>query len=286
MTKELNFKQELTGCFGQPVSENPTQAMMEAAYRHHGLDWRYITMEVGPDDLADAVRGVKALGFRGFNCTIPHKVAIIEHLDGLGKSAEVMGAVNCVVMRDGKLIGENTDGKGFVKSMQKITDTKDKTVIIFGAGGAARAIGVELALGGATDITIVNRSVERGQAVVDMLNEKVEANAKFVQWDGVYDIPEGTDIVINATSIGLYPDVDARLDINTDTLTESMVVSDVVFNPPRTRLIRDAEAKGCTVINGLVMLVGQGTIGVEYWTGIDPDSKIMEDALANIFGVQ
>lgn len=285
MSKELNFKQELTGCFGKPVSENPTQAMMEAAYKHHGLDWRYITMEVDEDGLADAVRGVKALGFRGFNCTIPHKVAVIEHLDGLGKSAEVMGAVNCVVIRDGKLIGENTDGKGFVKSMQKFTDPNGKTVVIFGAGGAARAISVELALAGATDITIVNRTVERGQAVVDMLNEKVGANAKLVKWDGDYDIPENTDIVINATSIGLYPDVDARLAINTDTLTENMVVSDVVFNPPQTRLIRDAKAKGCTVITGLVMLVGQGTIGVEYWTGIDPDPKVMEDTLAKIFGV-
>ena len=118
-----------------------------------------------------------------------------------------------------------------------------------------------------------------------MLNEKVNANAKLVEWDGDYDIPEGTDIVINATSIGLYPDVNARLDINTDTLTENMVVSDVVFNPPQTRLIRDAEAKGCTVITGLVMLVGQGTIGVEYWTGIDLDPKVMEEALAAIFGV-
>ena len=178
-----------------------------------------------------------------------------------------------------------SESHGFVKSMQKITDPRGKTVVIFGAGGAARAISVELALAGATDITIVNRTVERGQAVVDMLNEKVNANAKLVEWDGDYDIPEGTDIVINATSIGLYPDVNARLAINTDTLTENMVVSDVVFNPPQTRLIRDAEAKGCTVITGLVMLVGQGTIGVEYWTGIDPDPKVMEEALAKIFGV-
>ncbi len=115
MPKVLNFKQELTACFGQPVSENPTQAMVEAAYRHHGLDWRYLTIEVAPDDLAAAVAGARSMGFRGFNCTIPHKIAVIEHLDGLGESAALMGAVNCAVRQDdGQWIGENTDGKGFV----------------------------------------------------------------------------------------------------------------------------------------------------------------------------
>lgn len=118
MTKVLNFKQELTGCFGQPVSENPTQAMIEAAYKHHGLDWRYLTIEVAPNHLGDAVKGARAMGFVGFNCTIPHKVAVIAHLDGLGESASVMGAVNCVVQRGEKLIGENTDGKGFLESLK------------------------------------------------------------------------------------------------------------------------------------------------------------------------
>lgn len=115
MAEELNFKQELVGLFGKPVSENPTQAMVEAAFDHHGLDWRYLTLEVDPADLADAVRGARAIGLKGFNCTIPHKIAVIEHLDGLGKSAETMGAVNCVVNRDGKLIGENVPEPGCIQ---------------------------------------------------------------------------------------------------------------------------------------------------------------------------
>lgn len=115
MSRALNFKQELTACFGQPVAENPMQVMMEAAYRHHGLDWRYLTIEVAPHSLRDTVRGGRAMGFRGFNCTIPHNVAVIEHLDGPGESAALMGAVNCVVRRGEKLIGENTDGKGLVR---------------------------------------------------------------------------------------------------------------------------------------------------------------------------
>ncbi|MEZ6147853.1 MAG: shikimate dehydrogenase [Planctomycetaceae bacterium] len=241
MSKALNFKQELTACFGQPVAENPTQVMMEAAYRHHGLDWRYLTIEVSPDNLAAAVEGAKAMGFRGFNCTIPHKVAVIQHLDGLGESASVMGAVNCVVRRDEQLIGENTDGKGFVKSLKELIDPQGTRVVIFGAGGAARAIGVEVALAGASQLTIVNRSQARGEELVKLLNDRVPAQADFVLWEGTFTVPEGTDIVINATSIGLFPDVEARLDLDVDTLTSDMVVADVIPNPPRTHLVRDAE---------------------------------------------
>lgn len=283
MAKCLNFKQELTACFGQPVAENPTQVMMEAAYRHHGLDWRYLTIEVSPDDLAAAVKGARAMGFRGFNCTIPHKVAVIEHLDGLGESASVMGAVNCVVRRGQQLIGENTDGKGFVKSLRELIDPQAKRVVIFGAGGAARAIGVEVALAGANRITIVNRSQPRGEELVNLLNDKVPAEANFVHWAGTFRIPAGTDIVINATSIGLFPDVDAQLDLDMDTLSSDMVVADVIPNPPRTHLVREAESRRCRVIDGLGMLVNQGVIGVEYWSGISPDPSVMRQALEAVF---
>ena len=284
MPAELNFQQQLTGCFGQPVSENPTQAMVEAAYRHHGLDWRYLTIEVAPDGLADAVAGAGAMGFVGFNCTIPHKVAVIQHLDGLGESAEVMGAVNCVVRRDNQWIGENTDGKGFVEGLQQLVDPTGKRVVIFGAGGAGRAISVEVALAGATEIIIVNRSVERGEELVALLNERVPAKSTFVPWEGDYAIPANTDIVVNATSIGLYPDVDARLELDVNTLTANMVVADVIPNPPKTRLVREATERGCAVIDGLGMLVNQGVIGIKYWSGIDPDPGVMRKALEDIFG--
>ena len=284
MNEPLNFKQELTGCFGKPVSENPTQAMIEAAYQHHGLDWRYLTIEVDEADLAAAVQGARAMGFVGFNCTIPHKVAVIQHLDGLGESAAVMGAVNCVVRRDDQLIGENTDGKGFVQSLRALTDPQDKEVVIFGAGGAARAISVEVALAGARHITIVNRSPERGQELVDLLTEHVPADATFVHWQTPYSVPSTTDVVINATSIGLFPDVDAQLDLDFDSLTSDMVVADVIPNPPKTHLVRTATERGCEVIDGLGMLVNQGVIGVEYWSGVSPDPQVMRAALEAIFG--
>lgn len=290
MPAELNFKQELTACFGQPVAENPTQVMMEAAYRHHGLDWRYLTIEVAPDDLQEAVRGARAMGFRGFNCTIPHKVAVIEHLDGLGESASLMGAVNCVVRRGNQLIGENTDGKGFVKSLRELVDPRGKHVVMFGAGGAARAIGVEVVLAGATKITLINRSAKRGEELAQLLADRVKVDVNFVRWDRAYQVPEGVDIVINATSIGLFPDIDARLDLDTSTLRPGMVVADVIPNPPKTHLVRDAQARGCKVIDGLGMLVNQGIIGVEYWTEattgrrVVPEAAVMRKALEDVFG--
>ncbi len=278
-----DFKQELTALFGSPVAENPTQAMVEAAYRHHGLDWRYLTLEVTPENLADAVRGARALGFRGFHCTLPHKIAVIAHLDGLGESAQLMGAVNCVVARAGKWIGENTDGKGFVQSLRELIDPRGKRCVIFGAGGAARAIAVEMALCGTQAMTIVNRDQDRGQALCRLLRERLKVDARFVAWQGDYRVEPDTDVVINATSIGLFPDVDARLALDVQSLLPNMIVADVIPNPPRTRLIREAESRGCRVLDGLGMLVNQGVIGIKLWTDVDVDAAVMRAELERIF---
>lgn len=292
MPRELNFKQELTGCFGFPVAENPTQAMVEPAYRSMGLDWRYLTLEVRPEDLAAAVAGARAFGFRGFNCTIPHKVAVIQHLDGLGESASLMGAVNCVVNREGKLIGENTDGKGFLATFRELADPAGKSLVVLGAGGAARAIGVEMALAGCSQITLVNRDETRGRALEALfrgkLREAVRAMGRdltvaYVPWQGDFRVPTGTEILVNATSIGLFPDVDARIPLAMDTVSAETIVADVIPNPPATRLVRNARQKRCRVIDGLAMLVGQGVIGVEYWTGRTPDAAVMRSALERVF---
>ena len=285
MSEPLNFLPNLTGSFAKPAAENPTVEMVEASYRHHGLHWRYINTEVGPDQLGAAVAGARAMGWAGFNCSLPNKVNVIQYIDGLGESAEVIGAVNCVVRRDNKLIGENTDGKGFLKSLQEVVNPVGKSLVIFGAGGAARAIGVEMAFAGAVNITVVNRSPERGEELVDLLNKKTPAEAKFEKWDGDYSVVEDNDVVINATSIGLYPNVDMRLALNLDSLTLDMVVADVIPNPPRTKLIKDAEARGCRVLDGLGMLVNQGITGIEYWTGVKVDGGVMRARLEELFGV-
>jgi shikimate dehydrogenase len=270
--------QEVVAVFGQPVAGNPTQYMMEKAFAQVGLDWRYLTLEIAPQGLADAVRGMRAMGFRGCNLTIPHKVEVIKYLDRTSEAATLMGAVNCVNRVGDELVGENTDGKGFVQSLRGLTDPQGKRVVILGAGGAARAITVEVALAGAAEITIVNRTDQRGQELADLLNQHVHVASRFVKWEGDYDVPPETEVLINATSIGLG-DGEARLPLSVATLEPDMVVADVIFNPPETRLIRDARQHGCKTLDGLGMLVNQAVIAFKIWSGKDADAEVMRDAL-------
>lgn len=284
MSTSLSFLHELVGSMSVGAAGNPTVTMIEAAFNHHGLPWRYVNMEVSPENLADAVRGARAMGFRGFNCSLPHKVTVIPHLDGLGESAALMGAVNCVVRRDDRLIGENTDGKGFLKSLETLIDPRGKNVVLFGAGGASRAIAVELGLAGVNSLTVVNRSAGRGAELLQILRDRMQLNARLDLWTGDYSLPAGTDVVINGTSIGLY-DGDARLALDVASLQPGMVVADVIFNPPLTRLLRDAQSRGCRILDGLGMIVNQGVIGVKYWTGTDPDPAVMRRAVEEALGL-
>lgn len=280
----MNFLHTLTGSFAQPAAENPTVAMVEAAYRHHGMVWRYVNAEVPPERLADAVRGARAMGWAGFNCSLPHKVTVIEHLDHLGSSAQIIGAVNTVVHQGGLLVGENTDGQGFVEALRPVCSIEGQRVVLFGAGGAARAVAVELALAGAAHITVVNRGRPRGQELADLINAKTPASGDYLHWLPAMPIPAGSGIVVNATSIGLHPHGDEQLDIDWATLRPGMVVADAIPNPPRTHLIRTAEAAGCTVLDGLGMLVNQGAIAIRLWSGVDVDRTVMRRALEDIFG--
>ena len=156
---------------------------------------------------------------------------------------------------------------------------------MLGAGGAARAIGVEVALAGLTHVIVVNRSSTRGQALAHLLNEKTPVNAEFVQWSTPYSVPAGIDVVVNATSVGLFPDVDAELNLNIESLDPRMIVADVIPNPLRTNLINDAERRGCTVIDGLGMLVNQGVISIKYWTGVDVEPDVMRDRVVTVLGL-
>ena len=203
----------------------------------------------------------------------------IEHLDGLSEAAELMGAVNCVNRVDHQLIGDNTDGKGFVQSLREHVDPSEKRVVILGAGGAARAIAVELGLtAGVSEITVVNRSENRGQELVDLLNERVNVKSSLVHLHGDYEIDAEADVFINATSIGLN-NASAKVPVDYESLRGELVVADVVFNPPRTSLLCEAESRGCTVVDGLGMLVNQGVIGFKIWSGVEPNAQVMREAL-------
>ena len=279
-----NFLSQLTGCFSIPADGNPTVLMVEAAYKAAGANIRYVNTEVTPENLSAAVAGARAMNWLGFNLSAPHKVTVMPMLDEIGQSASIIGAVNCVVNRSGKLIGENTDGKGFLQSFTEVVDPAGKTILIFGAGGAARAIAVELALVKAKQIIIVNRSSERGMDLVNNVKNQTGVQAHFLPWESNFSIPEGVDAVVNATTIGMDQYEGRVLDLNFDSITSNMVACDVIINPPNTDLLAQAAKRGAKTIDGLGMLVYQGVIGIKYWTGLDVDKDVMRKALQEIKG--
>lgn len=287
MPDAKSYKAELVGVFGHPVAENPTVVMQEAAFRELGLNWRYLNIEVLPEDLEAAIKGLRAMHFAGINCTIPHKVAVLEFLDEVMPEARVMGAVNTIWRSGDRLVGGNTDGKGFIQALRQDArlNPMGREALVFGAGGASRAITVELALSGATHITVVNRDASRGMELVALLNEATATEASFVHWHGPCAIPAGTDIVVNATSIGLYPKVSDKPEIDYDTITAQMTVCDVIPNPPRTPFLHEAEARGAKTLDGLGMLVYQGAIGFKIWTGQEAPVNAMRAALEREFGL-
>ena len=282
---DRTYKSELAGVFGHPVAENPTIVMLEAAFKEMNLDWRYLTIEVLPADLKDAVAGMRAMQMKGINLTIPHKIEVMKYLDTIASDAALIGAVNTVRNENGKLIGENTDGKGFLESIRKDAglDPAGKNYLIIGAGGAARAISVELALAGAKKITITNRTTDKGEELVQHLNRNTKVNAEFIPWKSSFFIPPSTDVLVNATSIGLYPAIHEKPNLDYDSIKQNMIVCDVIPNPPVTAFLEESSQKGARTLDGLGMLVYQGAIGFKMWTGEDAPVSVMKEDLSKEF---
>lgn len=279
-----NYRAEITGVFGDPVDGNPTGVMEEAAYAACGLNYRYLTLKVTPEDFPDAMKSIRALHMKGMNLTMPHKITVIPYLDELSEAARIIGAVNTIVVKDGKLYGENTDGKGFVQALQNAGESlSGKQITILGAGGAAKAIAVECALAGAGFITVINRTIERASELAKVIRSHTMAGAASMRWEASHQIPADTDILINATSIGLHPQCDQKPDIDYSTITNSMVVTDVVFNPARTLFLEEAAVRGAKTISGLGMLACQGALNFTLWTGTEAPLKIMEETLQKEF---
>jgi shikimate dehydrogenase len=284
---DISYKYELVGAFGHPIAENPTGVMQEAAFDALSLQWRYLLIEVHQGELEAAIHGIRAMNFQGINLTIPHKVEVLNYLDAVSEDARLMGAVNTVRREGERLIGENTDGKGFLRSLRTDAgvDPSGQRVVVLGAGGAARAITVELALAGAAHITVVNRTAQRGQTLVALLNQQTPVSADFLLWDTTYALPAHTQVLVNATSIGLYPHVGDEPDIDYETIQAGMVVCDVIPNPPHTLFLKQAEARGAHTLDGLGMLVYQGAIAFKMWTGLDAPVGVMRQALAKAFNL-
>jgi shikimate dehydrogenase len=281
--QEQNYLDNLVGVFGHPAAENPGVIVQEAAFRDLGLKrWHFLTIDVDPGKLGDAILGLKAMKFRGINCTIPHKIEVLKYIDKLAPSAKLIGAVNTIINDDGVLTGENTDGQGFMIALKDAgVDAKGKNVIVLGAGGAARAICVELALAGARRLTIVNIPKDRalGESLVGILERNTKVAVDYVPWADTFKIPAGSDILVNATSIGLYPNVDDKPNIDYGTIVKGMYVQDVIPNPAFTPFLREADKRGVRWQSGMRMLINQAALNITMWTGLRPDKDVMLKAL-------
>jgi shikimate dehydrogenase len=281
--REQNYLDNLVGVFGHPVAENPGVVIQEAAFADLGLErWHFLTIDVDPADLGDAIKGLKAFKMRGINCTIPHKIEVLKYLDHIAPSAKLIGAVNTIVNDGGKLTGENTDGKGFMIALENAgVDPKGQRVVVLGAGGAARAICVELALAGARKVTIVNipKDAALGEGLVKILRENTRVEVDYVPWVDRYRIPAGTDILVNATSIGLYPNVHEKPNIDYDSIGQGVYVQDVIPNPAFTPFLQEADRRGLRWQSGLQMLTNQAALNITMWTGKQPNKEVMQRAL-------
>ncbi len=289
MISKISASTQICGLIGDPVEHSLSPAMHNAAFKKTGLNFVYLPFKVTAKNLPGAITGLRSLNFRGLNVTIPHKVAVIPLLDELDPAAKRIGAINTIVNDNGHLKGYNTDAAGFLKSLSvKDINPTGKRVVILGAGGVSRAITFSLVEQGA-EITILNRSqkpewVEK-LAINTPLSSTNRVQVMELNDANLQSALKHTDILINATSVGMNPDVGKSL-VPQELFRPEMVVFDVIYNPEKTRLLADADKAGATTIGGLDMLVWQGALAFELWTGIKAPVEAMKKAAVNILSAQ
>ncbi|MEF7563388.1 shikimate dehydrogenase [Bacillus infantis] len=275
---------KLFAVIGDPIGHSMSPAMHNDLFAIYGLDACYVPLKVRREDLGDAVKGLRAIGVAGFNVTVPHKTEIMPFLDEIDQLAEAIGAVNTVLNKDGKLIGYNTDGEGYVRGLaSEVPDFSRKKILIAGAGGAAKAIYYTLAQKGVQAIDICNRTAAKAEALADKCPFPVRTDALGFQ-QAEEKLAE-YDIIIQTTPIGMLPDVNA-LPFGLYNLKAGAFVSDIIYNPLETKFLREAKNKGASIQNGLGMFVCQGALAFERWTGTFPDTDRMEAGVITQLGGQ
>ena len=283
----VDVNTKLVGLLGNPLGHSFSPAMHNKAFETLGLNYFYLPIEVTADDLPTVAAGIAKMNFAGYNITIPHKIRIMDCLDAIDPLAQAIGAVNTVVLEKGHATGYNTDGEGFVRSLEAESGmTVDgKRYFILGSGGAARAIAMTLAFKGAQKIFLCNRTEQKAHDLAVEINTKVSPCSEVVPRDPVRMAPavQKADVLINTTSIGMHPEED-RIPIESDLIPAGVIVSDIVYNPARTKLLQVAEAKGCKTVPGLGMLVYQGTEGFRKWTEAEPPVEVMFEVVRALKG--
>jgi shikimate dehydrogenase len=267
-----------------PAAGSPRQYMIEKAFVHHDLDWRYLTFEVGPESLLDAVKGLKSLGFRGGHCDEPHKNSIVALLDRTTELAAAVGTVNLFYREGEEFVGDNTEGKGLLRALQTALDPAGKKVLILGAGRIGRAAAWELAAAKVGAIALADRTESNALEAAKMLAEKFSVPVAAAPWGDAYVIPPETDILIHATTLSeaepaVMPAIDPA------GLRPEMLVVDVAPHHPRTPLLDAAAAQGCKTLDGLTVFIEQVAVSFQLWTGVNPDRTVLREAVEEYWEV-
>lgn len=277
---QISGRTQICGLIGAPVEHTMSPAMHNTAFRETGLDYLYVAFKVSKEQLGKAIEGMRALDIKGLNVTIPHKVAVMQFLDKLDPLAEKIGAVNTIVNDDGVLTGYNTDASGFLQSLlDKGIKPEGRNIVVLGAGGASRAISFILADSGA-NLTIFNRALELDWA--EELAARIsqtfgkEVKAMELNRENLTGTLEKVGILVNTTSVGMSPNIN-ETPVPSDLLRPDLTVFDIVYNPLKTRLTKEAEDAGAKTVSGIDMLVWQGAIAFEKWTGRKAPVKLMKE---------
>lgn len=282
--KEITGHTVLTGLLGSPVAHSISPMMHNEAFRQLDLDYVYLCFDVGTENLKTAVEGLKAIGVRGFNCTMPDKNLMCELADKLSPAAKMIGAVNTVLNENGVLTGYNTDGVGYMQAVKDAGyDIIGKKMTLLGAGGAATAVCVQAALDGVKEINVFSirdQFFDRARQMVDTINKETNCKASLYDFEDESVLKKSideSDILTNGTSVGMAPNTDACIIKDASFFHEGLIVSDVIYNPRETKLLQMAKANGCHTFNGLYMLLYQGAEAFKIWTGKEMPVEIIKE---------
>ncbi|WP_295536138.1 shikimate dehydrogenase [Synechococcus sp. UW140] len=277
-------QKQMTGMLGHPVAENPIDRMFDAVYAHYGLPWQFWKNNIASEaDLALAVKALAPLGYRGMAITVPYKVAVMPLLDSVDDDVRAIGAANYLTIEQGRLIGHNNDGKGVVKAIEKVAPLTGQRVVMLGAGGAGRAMAVEMAWAGAAHLTLVTRRQDQGEEVAATVTRTSGVPAVWQHWQGEVLVPAGTTLLMNATHLGCAPE-QAPVPVRWETVDPACVVVDVITNPRITPFLSTAQERGCPIVDGVEMLVQLAMQIFQRWTGLSPDEEVFQRAVAEALG--
>ena len=285
MSNRIQGTTTLIGLLGSPSRYSKSPHMHNTAFEALGLDYVYMAFEVGDGFIKEGVEAMKTLNAAGFNVTMPHKKRVMEYLDEISEEAKLIGSVNTVKNINGRLTGYNTDGKGFVKSLKENkVDFKNKKIIIAGGGGAARAVATQLAIDGAGEIVIFNRTLSSAKEIIDNINENIyscKGTALELNEERMKKEIKNSAVFVNCTSLGMEPAMDRAIISSPETLHRGLFVADIVYNPEKTKLLKIAEKTRCKYMNGLMMLIWQGAIAFKIWTGRDMPVELIRKEIFN-----